>query len=77
MIVEILEGIWIDPELITVVKAAGKNRCVFWVTGQSALEGFVVDHSAAVFVNAVYEAMFGGVDDEEDEDGFDEEEQVQ
>ena len=44
--IEIYDGFFVDPWKVTVIKRAEKDKCVLYVNGQSALDGFVVDRAA-------------------------------
>lgn len=54
--IELIENFWCDPFSVTVVKAISENKCALWVTGQSAMDGFVLDYSAAEVVQAIEDA---------------------
>lgn len=66
-LIELVEGFFVDPEMVTVVKAAGDNKCTLWVTGQGALDGFVLDYPASEVVEHLNDALYGG-EEEIDED---------
>lgn len=57
---EIDRDIYIMPEAVTLVKSAGKGKSVLFVTGQSALDGFVLDRDAAEVASDISEEL--GVD---------------
>lgn len=45
--IEIADGVFVDPELIAVVKAVGKDKCAIFTPGQSAIDGgFLLDRPA-------------------------------
>ena len=71
MLIELVEGFWVDPERVAVVKATGKKKCALFLEGQSAIDGgFTLDFPAeevAVHIN-------DGIDDYLDEDESEEEE---
>jgi hypothetical protein len=66
--IELVEGVFVDPYAVTVVKSAGKGKCVFWVTGQSALDGFHLDYDAEEVAEAVSDACSDEGDEEEDQE---------
>jgi hypothetical protein len=35
--IQLVEGFWVDPHAVTVIKANGKDKCSLWVTGQAHL----------------------------------------
>ena len=55
-LIELVEGIWIDPWEIKVVKSISDSKSAFWVTGQSAMDGFVLDYPADEVVQAIEDA---------------------
>ena len=67
--IEILEGVWLNPHSVTVIKAISENKCALWVRGQSAMDGFVFEYPASEVAEAVNDAC------EEDYDNEDEAEQ--
>lgn len=71
MFVELVEGFWVAPESVTVVKKIDDDRCSLWVRGQSAMDGFVLDYPAEEVVEALHDAEYGD-DDQEDEEEEDE-----
>ncbi len=70
--IEIYEGFFVNPWKVTVVKAAEKDKCVLYVSGQSALDGFVVDRAALEVATDIVEAM-----QEDDEEQGEESEEEQ
>ena len=65
--IEITDGLFIAPEHVIAVKAAsdGEQRCTIYLSGQSALDGFVVDYYADEVAEEVAESL---EDDDSDED---------
>ena len=68
--IELVEGMWFNPDEIVSVKSIAKDRCILWTTGQPATEGHVLEYSAEQVVDAI-ESCY---DDDGDEDVEDEEE---
>lgn len=54
--IEIYDGFFVDPWKVTVIKRAEKDKCVLYVNGQSALDGFVVDRAALEVATDIVEA---------------------
>jgi hypothetical protein len=67
-LIELIEGFWCDPFAVTVIKKIDENKCALWTTGQSALEGFVLDYPVEEVAQAVTDAC------EEPNEGKDDEE---
>jgi hypothetical protein len=65
--IEILQGVWLDPWSVTVIKKIDDDSCALWTTGQSALEGFVLEYSAAEVAEAINDARAESESDDEDE----------
>ncbi len=66
--IELVEGFWCDPWEVTVVKAINKKSCALWVSGQSAMDGFVLDYPAEEVVEAIDDARAEEDDEEESDD---------
>lgn len=66
--IELLDGFWVVPENVTVIKRIDKERCALWVVGQSAMDGFVLNYSAEEVVEALLDAQYGDEDDEDTEE---------
>ena len=64
--IELVEGFFVDPHAVTVIKAISKSKCALWVTGQSALDGFVLDYPADEVAEAVTDACEPEGDEEDD-----------
>ena len=54
--IEILEGVWLNPHSVTVIKAISENKCALWVRGQSAMDGFVFEYPASEVAQAIIDA---------------------
>jgi hypothetical protein len=65
--IEIYNGFFVNPWKVTVVKAIDTDKCILYVSGQSALDGFVVDKNALEVATDIVEAMNEDEMDEEDE----------
>lgn len=73
--IEIVDGFFVNPWKVTVIKAADKDSCVLYVSGQSALEGFVLKKPALEAATDIVEAMQEDEETEEEEDDEDDEEE--
>jgi len=67
-VIELADGIWIDPWSVTMIKKIDEGKCALWTTGQSALEGFVLDYDAAEVAEAVNDARNNSDEDDTEED---------
>jgi hypothetical protein len=67
LMIELTEGFWVSAEDIKVIKRIDDKRCALWVSGQSAIEGFVLECAAEDILR-----LLGYSDEEEDEDHDDE-----
>jgi hypothetical protein len=56
-LIEIDDGFFVNPFNVTVVKAADKKQCVLYVSGQSALDGFVIKRSALEVATDIVEEI--------------------
>jgi hypothetical protein len=65
-VIELAEGVWIDPWSVTMIKKIDDGKCALWTTGQSALEGFILDYSAEQVAEVVNDAR-NECEEEEDE----------
>lgn len=68
MLIEIVDGLWVDPEDVKVIKAVDDGQCAFWVTGQSAMDGFVIPYPAEELVEAIHDAIYGDEEDDSEEE---------
>lgn len=64
--IELAEGLWIDPFSVTMVKRISENRCVLFTRGQPGTDGHVLDYGAEEVVEAIEDAL-----NEVEEDGED------
>jgi hypothetical protein len=70
-VIELVDGFWVDPLSVTVVKAINEKSCAIWTTGQSALEGHILDYPAADVVEAIEDACNEPSDEEDSDDDDD------
>lgn len=63
--IEIFEGFWCDPFDVKAVKVVTEESCAFWLKGQSAENGFVVDYKAEDLVQQILDAREGLYDEDE------------
>lgn len=66
--IELVDGFWVVPENVTVIKKIDEEKCALWVVGQSAMDGFVLDYPAEEVVEALLDAKYGGGDEDDEED---------
>jgi hypothetical protein len=71
--IEIVEGLFIFAEKVAAVKAADEKRCVLYLDGIGALDGFVLERPALDVAQEIADAVYGGEDQKEDEDEPDDE----
>jgi hypothetical protein len=71
MIIEILDGVWLNPRSVTVIKKIDENSCALWVRGQSAMDGFVFDYPVGEVAEAVNDACDETEYEDEDEEESD------
>ena len=71
--IELADGIWISPEHVSMIKAAGDDKCVLWTVGQSALDGHVLEYSASEVAEVINDYFDDTEDDEDNEDDQEEE----
>ena len=45
--IEIIEGLWVAPEHVALIKSGGDNSCILYTVGQSALDGHVLEYPAS------------------------------
>ncbi len=70
--IELVEGFWINPDKVTVIKAINDERCALWVKGQGAMDGFILEYAAEEVVELLHDALYGEDEEEtEVEDGDD------
>ena len=70
--IEIDDGIFVNPCKVTLVKAVTKKKSVLYVDGQSALDGFVLQRNALKLAQEIVDGM-NEENEEQDEDEEDEE----
>ncbi len=51
--IELVEGFWVDPWEVKIVKAINKESCLLYVTGEGAMDGHVLDYPADEVVQAI------------------------
>jgi hypothetical protein len=52
--IEITDGLWVNPKLVAVIKDVGDERCAIFTPGQSATDGgFLVDRPIAEVVEEI------------------------
>ena len=71
--IELAEGIFINPEHVSMVKHIDENQCQLFFVGQSALEGFVLPYAASQVAEALDDYFDDTVDDDQDDSDQDEE----
>jgi hypothetical protein len=68
--IELVEGFWVDPWDVKVIKTIDEKSCSLWVSGQSATDGFVIPYPAEEVVQAIIDEREkdGEVEDDDDQD---------
>jgi len=66
--IELVEGFWVDPWEVKIVKKIDDKSCVLYVTGEGYMDGHVIPYEASEVVQAILDAR------EQSEDGEGEEE---
>lgn len=73
MLIELVEGFFVDPEAVAVVKATGKKQCAVFTDGQPATDGgFMLKHPAKRVVAEINAALEGEEIEERSEEEDDE-----
>jgi hypothetical protein len=65
--IELVEGFWVDPFEVKIVKAIDEKRCLLYVTGEGAMDGHVLPYEASEVVQAIIDARAESESDDEDE----------
>lgn len=68
--IELVEGFWVDPWEVKIVKSISEKKCTLYVTGEGYMDGHVLDYPAEEVVQAVEDARA-----EEDGDSSDTDEE--
>ena len=68
MLIEILDGVWLDIWSVTVIKKIDDKSCSLWVTGQGAMDGFVLDYPHAEVAQAINDEREKADEEPEEED---------
>ena len=66
--IELVEGLWIAPEHVAMVKHVDENKCLLYFVGQSALEGFSLPYAASEVAEAINDHFDETVDEDHDEE---------
>jgi hypothetical protein len=54
--IELVEGFWVDPWEVKIVKRINEKSCTLWVTGEGYVDGHVLEYPAEEVVQAVEDA---------------------
>ncbi len=54
--IELVEGFWVDPFAVTIVRAIDDKSCNLYVTGEGAMSGHTLPYPAEEVVQAVLDA---------------------
>ena len=66
--IELSDGIFIAPEHVSLIKKIDENQCLLYTVGQSAMDGHVLNYSAAEVAEVVNDALENvEYEDEDDE----------
>jgi hypothetical protein len=59
LLIELEDGTWIQPRRVTAVRQSSldKKKCVVFVSGQSATEGFLIDESVDDVVDKINDSL--------------------
>lgn len=67
--IELVEGYFINPAHVTLVKALGENQCALFFVGSSAIDGgHLLPYAASEVAEVVTEAMDGEYEGEDQEE---------
>ena len=69
--IELVEGFWVDPWEVKIVKKIDDKSCTLYVTGEGAMDGHVLEYPAEEVVDAEIDARNeseADTDDDQDED---------
>lgn len=66
--IELVEGFWVNPDKVTVIKAISDESCALWVKGQGAMDGFVLEYAAEEVVELLHDALYGEDEEVEEEE---------
>lgn len=64
--IELVEGFWVDPWEVKIVKTINEKSCILYVTGEGYMDGHVLEYPTDDVVQAVEDAR--AAEDGEDED---------
>ena len=54
--IELVEGFWVDPWEVKIVKAIDDKSCVLYVTGEGNMDGHVLNYPAEEVVDHILDA---------------------
>ena len=63
--IELIAGFWCDPFEVRAVKSISDDKCLLYMSGMGAMDGFQIDYPAEEVVDAVLDAR-NESDDEDD-----------
>jgi hypothetical protein len=66
--IELVEGFWVDPCEVKIVKKIDDKSCTLWVTGEGYMDGHVIPYEASEVVQAILDAREQSDEDEEESD---------
>ena len=62
--IELVEGFWVDPFEVKIVKKIDEKSCLLFVTGEGAMDGHVLEYTAEEVVDALIDAKNGDGEDD-------------
>ena len=66
--IELVEGFWVDPFEVKIVKKIDEKSCTLYVTGEGAMDGHVLPYPAEEVVDAVIDSRNEDPDSKGDAD---------
>ena len=66
--IELIEGFWVDPWEVKIVKKIDEKSCVLYVTGEGAMDGHVLNYPADQVVQVIEDEREKSDEEEEDDE---------
>ena len=73
--IELIEGFWCDVWEVRAVKKISEDKCLLFLSGMGAMDGFVIDYKAEEVVQAILDERERCDDEDEPDDDEDQEEE--
>jgi len=58
-VIELVEGVFVTPEHVALVRKTDQGKCVLYTVGQGALDGHAIPYEAEDVVEAINDALDG------------------